>query len=192
MNRRDVLATSGLALTAAVSGCLGNELNADPGTKENSNTDHNNGERVDSEIDIQDIDEANHHRSLAQYEQEWGLETADDATASTAIRVGSSSDSHEVVMMAEYETPPETTMSLQTQNGALFHEEDVHLSPASYVSIRFEEPESFLITLSTETHEPSIEVSESLIDCNMSTSWVLLRENGRIDKQTISTTMGCP
>jgi len=95
MHRRALLGTLAVSTVTAVAGCL------EPTGPTRLSTTDLESEAVDP--------------SFHRYERQWDLEVSEDATAVESMQVGSSDDSHEVVVLADSVT--EATITIETNDG---------------------------------------------------------------------------
>jgi hypothetical protein len=171
MERRGVLVTMGSGLCASVSGCIGpvqSVLESDPSITYRDET------------------------TVTQFD-DWlySSEFPEDATATTLVQFGGSTDSHWVVVISESDTTVETTVTVQRNTEPPFYEETLALSSTEYAAFRFMQPSEYELTISSERHSETVEIAKGFIDCNSSHQILELRNSGEIEVQSLTEEVTC-
>lgn len=111
--------------------------------------------------------------------------------AACAVVVGSSDDSHWVLVAADFVDPVEARIAIRPADGDALYETPVSLSNERYFAVRFEFPQDYAVDVETDRHETTIDVDEDRVDCNHSGTAVLLADEGSVRSAGSTTDMAC-
>lgn len=179
MNRRTVLSAVVASAGVSIAGCaVPSQSTDDPADLGPA------GERGVSVTEYDPDDDVSVHL----YDSTWDLEVADDVTAADAVRIGSSDDSHEVVVLAA--SPIDVTLTVLDSAGEGLYETTAELSPAAYALFRLEAPDAYTIEVVSDSSEGTVAVDPERIDCNRSTQAVVITDD-TVDETMESELVDC-
>ena len=180
MNRRTVLTTLAASASASVAGCaVPSQSTDDPADL---------GPAGERGVSVTEYDPDDGDVSFHLYDATWDLEVADDVTAADAVRIGSSDDSHEVVVLAA--SPMDVTITVLDSADETLYETAAELSPAAYALFRFEAPDAYTIEVVSDSSEGTVAVDPERIDCNRSTQAVVITDD-TVDETMESELVDC-
>ena len=180
MNRRTVLSTLAASASVSVAGCaVPSQSTDDPADLEPA------GERG---VSVTECDPDDDDVSIYLYETTWDLEVADDVIAADSVRIGSSDDSHEVVVLAA--SPIDVTLTVLDSAGEGLYETTAELSPAAYALFRLEAPDAYTVEVVIDSNDGAVAVDPEQIDCNRSTQAVLVTDD-TVDETMESELVDC-
>ena len=111
--------------------------------------------------------------------------------ATTLVQIGSSADSHWVIVFADTAQPIDATISISRAEREPFYTETVAISVDTYAGFRFMAPGAYTVTVSSETGGGDVAVADDFIDCNNSRQIIRLQSDGELSESSLTEELAC-
>ena len=111
--------------------------------------------------------------------------------ATTLVQVGSSADSHWVIVFTDTAQPIDVTITISRADREPFYTETVAISADTYAGFRLMAPGAYTVTVSSDTGGGDVAVSDDFIDCNDSYQIIRLQSDGELSESSLTEEVAC-
>ena len=119
-------------------------------------------------------------------------DAVEEATvATTLVQLGSSADSHWVIVLADSAQLIEATISISRTDREPFYTETVTISTDMYAGFRVMAPGAYTVTVSSDVGRGAVAVSDDFIDCNDSYQIIRLQDDGKLSESALTEEVAC-
>ena len=111
--------------------------------------------------------------------------------ATTLVQVGSSADSHWVIVFADTAQPIDATITISRADREPFYSETVAISTDTYAGCRLMASGPYTVSIASDVGGGDVAVSDDFIDCNDSYQIIRLQSNGELSESSLTEEVAC-
>ena len=119
-------------------------------------------------------------------------DAVEEATgATTLVQVGSSADSHWVIVFADTARPIDVTITISRADREPFYTETVAISTDTYAGFRLMASGPYTVSIASDVGGGDVAVADDFIDCNDSYQLIRLQSDGELSESSLTEEVAC-